>query len=306
MNNFGLSKCGEIRTCLTKECQEKRKSCEAGRCGVETQSEVRLGGRHESHWTSISAKGNLHCPLYSEKEGLSGVETYLIGTGLKTKVFGVYCAQLESPNISISAFTQKDWNPPTLFFNITSSGPYPWSILTDQSSFIVLCHCYADTDDIKKVRDLTRQTCFGTFIRRTHKTSNSCNHTCHWCLYQKHHFMQRQEKDPLGQVCLHFASSEWHEKRQLVIRSPPRHSFHGCDSSGVCDRCHPPPPRRRRTSAAARPPRRGPPALPGAAASSLGRERQPRGSPHGSRRERTRGGKLASCASYASLNLIVT
>ena len=49
MNNFGLSKCGEIRTCLTKECQEKRKSCEAGRCGVETQSEVRLGGRHESH-----------------------------------------------------------------------------------------------------------------------------------------------------------------------------------------------------------------------------------------------------------------
>ena len=108
MNNFGLSKCREIRTCLTKECQEKRKSCEVGRCGVETQSEVRLGGRHESHWTSISAKGNLHCPLYSEKEGLSGVETYLIGTGLKTKVFGVYVAQLESPNISISAFTRKD------------------------------------------------------------------------------------------------------------------------------------------------------------------------------------------------------
>ena len=102
MNNFGLSKCSEIRTCLTKECQEKRKSCEVGRCGVETQCEVRLGGRHESHWTSISAKGNLHCPLYSEKEGLSGVETYLIGTGLKTKVFGVYCARLESPNISIN------------------------------------------------------------------------------------------------------------------------------------------------------------------------------------------------------------
>ena len=40
----------------------------------------------------------------------------------------------------ISAFTQ-DWNPPTLFFNITSSGPYPWSILTDQSSFIVLLLC---------------------------------------------------------------------------------------------------------------------------------------------------------------------
>jgi hypothetical protein len=78
MNNFGLSKCSEIRTCLTKQCQEKRKSCEVGRCGVETQCEVRLGGRHESHWTSISAKGNLHCPLYSEKEGLCGVGTYVI------------------------------------------------------------------------------------------------------------------------------------------------------------------------------------------------------------------------------------
>ena len=33
--------------------------------------------------------------------------------------------------------------------------------------------------------------------------------------------------------------------------------------------------------------------------------RRPRGSPHGSRRERTRVGKLASCASCASLNLIV-
>ena len=98
--DYPISKCSEIRTCLTKECQEKRKSCEV-RCGVETQCEVRLGGRHESHWTSISAKRNLHlhCPLYSEKEGLCRVETYLIGTGLKTKGFGVYCARLESPNI---------------------------------------------------------------------------------------------------------------------------------------------------------------------------------------------------------------
>ena len=65
MNNFGLSKCSEIRTCLTKECQEKRKSCEV-RCGAETQCKVRLGGRHESHWTSISAKGNhftVHCTV---------------------------------------------------------------------------------------------------------------------------------------------------------------------------------------------------------------------------------------------------
>mgnify|MGYP000270714641 FL=1 len=79
-----------------------------GRCGVETQCEVRLGGRHESHWTSISAKGNLHCPLYSEKEGLCRVETYLIGTGLKTKGFGVYCARLESPNISTNISFHSD------------------------------------------------------------------------------------------------------------------------------------------------------------------------------------------------------
>ena len=150
MNNFGLSKCSEIRTCLTKECQEKRKSCEV-RCGVETQCEVRLGGRHESHWTSISAKGNLHCPLYSEKEGLCGVETYLIGTGLKTRCLESIVLDLRVRTYpSISVFTQKDWNPPTLFFNITSSGPYAWSILIDQSSFIVLCHCYAGKDVILK------------------------------------------------------------------------------------------------------------------------------------------------------------
>ena len=112
MNNFGLSKCSEIRTCLTKECQEKRKSCEV-RCGAATQCEVRLGGRHESHWTSISAKGNLHCPLYSEKEGLCRVETYLIGTGLKTKGFGVYCARLESPNISINISFHSEGLKPT-------------------------------------------------------------------------------------------------------------------------------------------------------------------------------------------------
>ena len=34
MNNFGLSKCSEIRTCLTKDCQEKRKSCEVQRSGL--------------------------------------------------------------------------------------------------------------------------------------------------------------------------------------------------------------------------------------------------------------------------------
>ena len=81
--------------------------------GGETQCEVRFGGTHESHWTSISAKGNLHSPLYSEKEGLSGVETYLIGTGLETKGFGVYCARLESPNISINISFHSEGLKPT-------------------------------------------------------------------------------------------------------------------------------------------------------------------------------------------------
>ena len=87
-----------------------------GRCGVETQSEVRLGGRHESHWTSISAKRNLRCPLYSEKEGLCRVETYLIGTGLKTKGFGVYCARLESPNMSTNISFHSGLKPTDVVF----------------------------------------------------------------------------------------------------------------------------------------------------------------------------------------------
>ena len=40
----------------------------------------------------------------------------------------------------------------------------------------MLCHCYADRDDIQKVRDLTQQTCFGTFIRRRHKTTRQATH----------------------------------------------------------------------------------------------------------------------------------
>ena len=144
MNNLDYASAVKSRHCLTKECQEKRKgggSCEGGRCGVETQCEVRLGGRQESHWTSISAKGNLHCPLYSEKEGLSGVATYLIGTCLKTKVFGVYCARL-------SSFHSEGSKPTDVVFLISHlQALIPISILTDQSSFIVLCHSYADRSD---------------------------------------------------------------------------------------------------------------------------------------------------------------
>ena len=51
----------------------------------------------------------VHC----EKEGLCGVETYLIGTGLKTKVFGVYCARLESPNTSINISFHSEGLKPT-------------------------------------------------------------------------------------------------------------------------------------------------------------------------------------------------
>ena len=139
--------------------------------------------------------------------------------------------------------------------------PDPYWLINHPS----LCYCYADRDDIQKVRDLTGQTFFGTFIRRTNKTSNSSNHNCHWCLYQKHHVMQRQEKDPLGQM-LNVEGSKRHP-----LSSPTQ--FHGCDSSGVCDRSYPPPPRRRRTSAAARPPRRGRALPPNAAAFRLGKAR---------------------------------
>ena len=54
----------------------------------------------------------VHC----EKEGLCGVETYLIGIGLKTKVFGVYCARLESPNISINISFHSEGLKPTAHY----------------------------------------------------------------------------------------------------------------------------------------------------------------------------------------------
>ena len=97
-----------------------------------------------------------------------------------------------------------------------------------------------------------------------------------------------------------FLRMTWHQKRQLVICSPPRHSsmaatalgsatgtIIGCLHGGAgpqqqrdhldvaLQRCQ-----MQRRSASGR---------------------RPRGSPHGSRRERTRLGKLASCASCASL-----
>ena len=58
-----------------------------------------------------------HCPLYSEKEGWCRVETiYLIGIGLKTKVFGVYYARLESPNISINISFHSEGLKPTAHY----------------------------------------------------------------------------------------------------------------------------------------------------------------------------------------------
>ena len=125
---------------LTKECQEKRKG----------------GGSCEG------LKHNARCGLVAGMEVIGQVflprETYTVHYTVKRKVCAglkpIWLVQvwrqrdLESIVLDlrvrtcppISAFTQ-DWNPPTLFFNITSSGPYPWSILTDQSSFIVLLLC---------------------------------------------------------------------------------------------------------------------------------------------------------------------
>ena len=162
----------------------------------------------------------------------------------------------------ISAFTQ-DWNQPTLFFNITSSGSYPWSILTDQSSLIVLCHCYADRDDIKKVREIWPTNLLWHFHRRRHKTTRQATHRIIIVTdaYTRSIMSCRDRKRIHLDTC-------WRQVKG--IRSPPRHSSRGCDSSGVCDLYHPSPPRRRRTSAAARPPRRGPTLPPIAAAFGLG------------------------------------
>ena len=48
---------------------------------------------------------------------------------------------------------------------------------------------------LRKLERSDRQTCFGTFIRRRHKTSNGSNHTCHGCLYQKTPF-QASKRHP--------------------------------------------------------------------------------------------------------------
>ena len=127
-------------------------------------------------WEGAGLKHNARCGLVAGMKVIGQVflprETYTVHYTVKRKVCAglkpIWLVQvwrqrdLESIVLdlrvrtypSISAFTQKDWNPPTLFFNITSSGPYPWSILTDQSSFIVLCHCYANRDDIRKLREI--------------------------------------------------------------------------------------------------------------------------------------------------------
>ena len=175
MNNFGLSKCSEIRTLSDR------------RMPGETQGRWELwGGKllpmRANHCKNVSRiteeKHNARCGLVAGMKVIGQVflprETYTVHYTVKRKVWAglkpIWLVQvwrqryLESIVLdlrvrtytSISAFTQKDWNPPTLFFNLTSSGPYPWSILTDQSSFIVLCHCYTDSDDIKtkKVREI--------------------------------------------------------------------------------------------------------------------------------------------------------
>ena len=164
--------------------------------------------------------------------------------------------------------------------------------------------------DIKKVtkRDLTGQTCFGTFIRRSHKTTRQATHRIILVtdVYTRN-IMQRQEKDPLGQMFAFILLHPNGTRKATCHRlsSPTQFPWLRLlwGSGRVCS----PPPRRRRTSAAARPPRRGRALLPCAAASHLSRERRPRGLPHRSRRERTRVvGKLASCASCASLNIIIS
>ena len=175
-------------------------------------------------------------------------------------------------------------------------------MLTDQSSFIVLCHCYRDRDDTKTAmnRDLTGQSSFGAFIELTGQPDKQLMEP-YWSLMPAASFHPGRQlissnvslmsgtrhimwdgKKIKGIKRIHldkvwpsfcFFRVTWHQEKATChrISSPThQHSSHGCDSSGVCGRVCPSPPQRRRTSAAARPLRRGPLALPGAAAPSLG------------------------------------
>ena len=96
----------------------------------------------------LLSRETFHCPPYSEK--FVRVETcHNLSVLLKdwrqrmTQVFEVYCARLTWESERIHQYQpslRRIEHRPTLFFlNIKSSGPYAWSILTDQSSFIVLC-----------------------------------------------------------------------------------------------------------------------------------------------------------------------
>ena len=127
----------------------------------------------------------------------------------------------------ISAFTQ-DWNPPTLFFNITSSGPYPWSILTDQSSFIVLLLCgqrwYSESKRFDRANLLWH---FHQKKTQDNKTSNSSNHTCHCDVYTTNIISCKDwKKIHLDKCC-----------RQVKgVRSPPRYSSMAATTLGSATR----------------------------------------------------------------------
>ena len=156
MNNFGLSKCSEIRTLSDR------------RMPGETQGRWELwGGKllpmRANHCKNVSRiteeKHNARCGLVAGMKVIGQVflprETYTVHYTVKRKVWAglkpIWLVQvwrqryLESIVLdlrvrtytSISAFTQKDWNPPTLFFNLTSSGPYSL-IHTDWS---IILHC---------------------------------------------------------------------------------------------------------------------------------------------------------------------
>ena len=121
--------------------------------------------------------------------------------------------------------------------------------------------------------------------------------------------MQRQEKDPLGQMFAFILLHPNGTRKATCHRLSSPTQFPWLRQLwGLRPSLCPSPPRRRRTSAAARPPRRGRSHAAtmqwcSASAGRGGHEARPTGS----RRERTKVvGKLASCASCASLNIAIS
>ena len=103
--------------------------------------------------------------------------------------------------------------------------PVPYWLINHPS----LCYVIAMRTEmiLRKLERSDRQTCFGTFIRRTNKTSNSSNHTCHCDVYTTNIISCKDWKKIHLDKC-------WRQVKG--VRSPPRYSSMAATTLGSATR----------------------------------------------------------------------